>query len=171
MANKYVRAFFLLIMIMVALGSVFGWLKYKEDKNFMNELLLHKPISKKDIKDTRAGKVIYKSMGSGMAKAEHVEIDINEEEMNKLISWFNSVPVNSVHEVGSVEGSIIAGIVLDMRSGSEIRIQYNSNNIYVTRNDIKGKGIYIKYIIEHEYIRKFFEDLTKEYYFGKDKVS
>ncbi|AJY76187.1 hypothetical protein [Paenibacillus beijingensis] len=171
MANKYLRVSFLLIMIIVALGSVFGWLKYKENKNFMIELLLHKPISKNDIKDTKASKVIYKSMGSGMAKVEHVEINITEEEINKLISWFNSVPVNSVHEVGSVEGSIIAGIVLDMRSGSEVRIQYNSINIYVTRNDIKGKGIYIKYIIEHDYIREFFEGLTKGYYFGRDKVA
>lgn len=169
MANKYVRVIFLLIMIIVGFGSVLGWLRYEEDKNFMSELLLHKSISKDDIIDTRAGKVIYKSMGSGMAKIEHVEMDINEEEMNELISWFNSVPANSVHEVGSIEGSVNAGIVLNMRSGFEIRIQYNSSNIYVTRNDIKGKGISIKYIIEHDHIREFFEDLTNGFYFGQDK--
>jgi hypothetical protein len=136
----------------------------------MSKTKLNKEIQVKKISSTEMSKVQYTSNGLGGAYIDWIKVELNQNEINNIVNWINSASDSDITELNQIPSntSISAGIVFRLKTSKEIRIQYDLENIYITRTDIRS-GRVIN-IINQENLRNFFDDQLKGFYFGEDKV-
>ncbi|KGX90152.1 hypothetical protein [Pontibacillus marinus] len=145
-----------LVAIALILGFLW-WHQYKEDKAFMDSLLLHQPIERDQVQIAR------------MWEANKSEEIIQNEELNEIISWFNDYPPNKIEEQSRVDrtsqnSNIKAEINIALKSGYKIKILFVSrDSIYVTRTDIKG-GMQITYsfLDDAPKLERYFEEYLEQ---------
>ncbi|WMT39685.1 hypothetical protein RE628_20105 [Paenibacillus sp. D2_2] len=138
--------------------------------NLMSKTKLNKEIQAKKISSAEMSKVQYTSNGSGGAYIDWIKVELNQNEINNIVDWINSASASDITELNQIPSntSISAGIVFRLNTRKEIRIQYDLENIYITRTDIRfGRVIYI---INQENLKDFFDKQLKGFYFGEDKV-
>ncbi|QHE52821.1 hypothetical protein [Pontibacillus sp. HMF3514] len=146
----------ILVVIALILGFLW-WQQYKENKEFMDSLLLHQPIERSQVHIARVWET---------NKNEKI---IQEEELNKIISWFNDYPANKIAEQSRIDGTsqnskVKAGINIELKSGYKIKIFFvNGDSIYVTRTVIKG-GMQITYsfLEEAPKLEHYFEEFLEQ---------
>ncbi|MCR8656701.1 hypothetical protein [Paenibacillus endoradicis] len=131
--------------------------------------ILDKEIQLKQISKTEMSKRVYSKTG-GIGYVSTEEIILNEEEIKNIIYWINPVSESEVTELKQIPNntSISAGIIIGLEANKEIRIQYDLEKIYITRTDIKGKGIL--YTIDKKELKSFFNEKLKGFYFGEDNI-
>lgn len=128
------------ISFILLLGGLF-WISDKQEEAFMKDLLLHQPIAYEAIEEAKM-----------VEASNNMEIDIQEDELRKIIKAFNNYPASKVTEVPPlidetdtspyVKGSIQIKLAGNQEVG--IFLTTNKNNIYVKRTDIK-EGMAIRY--------------------------
>ncbi|GIP32994.1 hypothetical protein [Paenibacillus sp. J2TS4] len=69
-----------------------------------------------------------------------------------------SVSADGIREVQQVNPALSAGIVFNLKSSAEVRIQYDKEDVYVTRTDKTGQK---KYIVESAVLKEFFDNKLK----------
>lgn len=113
------------------------WLLFSKEDEHMQSLLLHQPI---DVNEVHLAKVFTSAK----------ETNLKEEELRKLISWFNEYPADRVTEQPDFDYSaqssgVMATLHVELNTKEKIKIFLVKNDaIYVTRNDVKG-GMMISY--------------------------
>ncbi|MFE8699825.1 hypothetical protein ACFYKX_04225 [Cytobacillus sp. FJAT-54145] len=129
------RLMIITFMIMLIPGLL--WFLFSNEDEHMKSLLLHQPI---DVNEVHIAKVFT----SGK------ETDMKEEELQKIISWFNEYPADRVTEQPDFDYSaqssgVMATLHVELNSKGKIKIFLVKNDaIYVARNDVKG-GMMISY--------------------------
>lgn len=157
-----------LIVLILVIGAVYFVLG--DMNGFMSKSNLNKEIQVKQISSTEMSKARYTRKGSG-AYIDWIDVELNQDEINNIVNWINSVPDSDRIALNQIPSntSISAGIVFRLKTGREIRIQYDLEKIYITRTDIwTGQMIYT---IDQENLRDFFDQQLKGFYFGEDKVN
>jgi molybdopterin-biosynthesis enzyme MoeA-like protein len=125
-------------------------IRHSKQKLPKNEL--HKTISADEIVKVSMGKWVYGDVG-----VEHVEVELSPEDMNNVRTWFNSVPDDRIQEVGYVNPNLAAGIVFELKSNAEVRIQYDNNDVYVTRTEPKLDS-QVMYVVDYAELKSFFDE-------------
>ena len=128
-----------------------------------------KEIKIKQITYTEMSKKVYSRTG-GIGYISTEDIILTEEEIENIIYWIQSVSESEVTEMKQIpiNTSISSGIIIGLKKNKEIRIQYDLENIYITRTDIKGKRIL--YSIDQKEFKRFFNEKLRGFYFGEDTV-
>jgi hypothetical protein len=116
-------------------------------------MILHKEIAADEIIKVSMSEWVY-----GGSRVQQANVDLNQTEINQLRSLFNSVPEDRVKEVQIVNPNLIAGIVFDLKSNAEVRVQYDKKDVYVTRTDKTGQK---KYVVEYPELKNFFDNKLK----------
>jgi hypothetical protein len=145
------------ILAVVLIPSFLWWQQYKEDKEFMESLLLHQPIELNQIHSAK----VWKANENGT--------QVSEADLKKIIEWFNDYPPNRITEQSDFDYSasnsgVKAGIYIELNSGYKIKIFFvNGDSIYVIRTDVKG-GMLISYSLLEDVpeLEDYFEELLKE---------
>jgi hypothetical protein len=129
------------VVIVVIFGFLW-WQQYRQDKAFMNSLMLHQSLDIHDVQKIQAW------------KSNTDPIDIPKDKWKDILGWFNRHPSNMVSEKGDFYDNPTseAGIIIKLKSGHKVAIYYVKGNIFVSRTDIKD-GMEISY--------KFSEDASK----------
>jgi hypothetical protein len=128
---------FIVLAVIVLIPGFLWWLHDKEDKAFMESLLLHQPIEFNQIHNAR------------MWKSDENTV-IQEADLKDIINWFNDYPANKITEQSDFDhtasnSGVKAAIYIDLNSGYKIKIFFvNDDSIYVVRTDVKG-GMLISY--------------------------
>jgi hypothetical protein len=112
-------------------------------------IILHKELAADEIIKVSMSMWVYGS------RVEQANVGLNQTEINQLRSWFNLVPADRVKKVENINPNLIAGIVFDLNSNAEVRIQYDKKDIYVTRTDKTGQK---KYVVEYPELKSFFDN-------------
>ncbi|MDT0124613.1 hypothetical protein Q9R46_18265 [Paenibacillus sp. RRE4] len=114
-------------------------------------------ILKKDILSTQATKSTYtrtdKQVNIG---SEQVHLDENTK--TEIIKHLNSLTTGDVTNVNNTEGSVIFGIAFKFQNQSEIRVQYTSNDTYLTKI---GKDTY-RYKVQNKELSDILDTLSKD---------
>lgn len=157
-----------LIVLILVIGAVYFVLG--DMNGFMSKSNLNKEIQVKQISSTEMSKARYTRKGSG-AYIDWIDVELNQDEINNIVNWINSVPESDRVALNQIPAntSISAGIVFKLKTGKEIRIQYDLEKIYITRTDIWTRQMI--YTIDQENLRDFFDQQLKGFYFGEDKVN
>jgi hypothetical protein len=136
--NDLKKVIFSILALIVLIPGFLWSLHYKEDKAFMESLLLHRPIEISQIHSAKAGKA-YES-GTAVPKMD----------LKKIVDWLNDYPANKITEQPDFDwtasnSGVKAIINIELDSGYEIKILFvDGDSIYVTRNDVK-RGMSISY--------------------------
>ncbi|MCQ4088403.1 hypothetical protein [Saccharibacillus sp. JS10] len=89
------------------------------------------------------------------AQIYFIDVELQQEQIEAIVNWMNSTPAHAITIRDHTPSDIVAGIVFRLSSNKEVRIQYDSENIYVTRTDLKSEGV--RYSIEQHQIKDFFD--------------
>ncbi|MCA0757323.1 hypothetical protein KP806_19890 [Paenibacillus sp. N4] len=133
------------VFIIFSAYVIFSFLTDDSEKKFMESLSLHQKINEQQIDSTKMSKVILIN-----STYKHIDIDLGKEQAERIINIYNSISPESIKSINTADPSIISGIVIRLKDKSEVRIQYDRKNIYVTRSEIK-------YIIEDSELKSIFE--------------
>ncbi|XEC95795.1 hypothetical protein AB6A23_04280 [Paenibacillus tarimensis] len=137
-------------LIIIALLGISIIIINNFDKPGEESVPLHKVIASEDVEKVRMGVMVYHE-----PRIEAVDIDLTDQEINEIRSFYNSVPADRMKEVQEVNPALVAGIVFNLKSNAEVRIQYDKKDVYVTRTDKTGQE---KYIVEFPELKSFFEN-------------
>ncbi|WP_027091180.1 hypothetical protein [Cohnella thermotolerans] len=145
------------LSVAILLGIVtFGLLLlflYNREKPIEGPAILNKEIASNEVVKVNMTKWIL----DGVTWKQE-DVNLSQEEINQIRSWINSVPTNRIREVQVVNPNISAGIVFELKSNAEIRIQYDKKDIYITRNDLNSDYKQTKYVVEGTQLNDFFEN-------------
>jgi len=139
------RRLYISVSIVVIVITILWWLQYEQDKEFMDSLLLHQPI---EISQVDA---IY--LWENGAVKRKVTID----EYIKVVEWFNEYEPNRVSEEKVPPPS--AKVVVDMKEGDTITINYVDGKIFVNRTDVGAGGLEYVFIDDARRLEEFFKEL------------
>lgn len=128
--NKTILGLIALYMIFLTF-VLFSFLSDHSDEKFMQDLSLHQMIDEKQIESIKMSKVILIN-----STYKHADVYLTNEQKQKIIYIFNSIPRESINSIKPINPSISLGIVIRLKNGSEIRIQYDKKNILVTRSEV-----------------------------------
>ncbi len=84
-----------------------------------------------------------------------MNIELTNTQIQKIITLFNLISQNSIESISTENPSISSGIAIRMKDRSEVRIQYDKKNIYVTRSEVQ-------YIIEDNELKEIFDKELKK---------
>lgn len=110
------------------------------------------PISKNEISEIKMQKIIYEDIDNGKV-AKFVDVKLNDADIVELIRLLNSV--DGEEKVRKVPAEIKAGVVMKLKQNGEIRVQYNSDGVFVT-HITKNKTEFYK--LESTPFRQYFQD-------------
>lgn len=130
--NNKVIIVLIAFFIIFASFVLYTFLTDDSDDKFMQELSLHQKIDEQQIESVRMSKVVLEKSSS-----KQIEFELNLTQIQKIVSHFNSISQDSIQSIDAVNPSIISGIAIKMKDRSEIRIQYDKKNIYVSRSEVK----------------------------------
>ncbi|MGG4146360.1 hypothetical protein ABEW34_24955 [Paenibacillus algorifonticola] len=154
MAVSTKRFAILVSIIVIVVIAVFSWIKLIQYTWEDSRTVIHKTITEIDILNVKATTVTYVRNGESV-KVENHEIALTQEEIHQLIQLFNNVQENRVFAVPSVKSNIVLGILITMVDRTQVRIQYDSTDVYVTRTDKSSTT----YKVEQEELKSFIEEL------------
>jgi hypothetical protein len=143
--KKTIIVMFAMFMIFIAF-LLFSFLTDDSNEKFMQELSLHQKIDEQQIESTRMSKVVLVN-----STYKHIDIDLSKEQIQRIITIFNSISPKSINSIDAINSSISSGIVIRLKNRSEVRIHYDKRNIYVSRPELK-------YIIEDIELKKIFDN-------------
>ncbi|MEJ8302724.1 hypothetical protein [Saccharibacillus sacchari] len=124
-------------------------------------------VSTKQITNTEMGRSVY-SQKNGIAFIEFEDIPLDQQQINNIIGWINDAPESAITLMDDIPSNISAGIVFTVKPNKEVRIQYDLDQVYVTRTDVNRDGL--RYSIEQEELKNFFDEKLQGFYFGADTV-
>ncbi|MGC5771618.1 hypothetical protein [Paenibacillus pabuli] len=151
----------LIIVLAILLVAYYSYQNLNQENEQLN-----KEISIHQIKSTQMTKAVYSY--ETIPNITFVDIKLTDEQINKIVGWINSVAGSSIIELHQTPSNISAGIAFRLHSRRDITIQYDLEQIYITRTDLKNKET--KYSIVQEDLKSFFDEQLKGFYYGKDKV-
>lgn len=166
MSEKKLTSLRTIITFIILVGVVYFIFQYNGNSR-INNSNLNKKIIVDQVRSTQMSKVVYSRVTSPNIK--FIDIDLTEEQIREIADWINSVPNSSIDELNHTPLNISAGIVFRLKSNKEILIQYDLENIYITRTDIKRSQV--MYSINEKNLKNFFNEQLKGFYFGQDKVT
>ncbi len=127
---------------------------------------INKEIMISDISNVQMSKVVYSR--DTIPNIQFIDIELTEEQVENIVEWINTVPQSAINELNQIPSNISAGIVFQLKRNKEIRIQYDLEDIFISRTDV-GRS-QLKYSIIQDQLKLFFDEQLKGFYFGKDKV-
>lgn len=130
--------------IIVLVFGFLWWQQYKQDKAFMESLLLHQPI---EINQVDAINIWEK--GKDIKK-------VPTEDYIKVVDWFSQYQPNRVSEEKVPHSD--AQVVIDLKAGQTIIINYVDQKIFVSRTDV-GIGIEYVFLDDAPKLENFFKEL------------
>lgn len=141
------------ILLLILLFAVF-YLFQKDWNNVISDKSLNKEISVEDISSIHMSKAVYTRTGNG-ATVNFEDVELNQDDVINITSWINSTPESEIIELNRIPSNISAGILIRLKSRKEIRIQYDLENIFITRTDVKKKQV--MYSINQGNLKNFFD--------------
>ncbi|MCS7463654.1 hypothetical protein N0M98_26465 [Paenibacillus doosanensis] len=142
-------------IFIVAIALILGIMFFKPLQQPEEEAaMLHKTIESDEVKNVRMGVVVLKG-----TTFQQQDAGLSKQEADQFRTLFNAVPADKVREVQQVNPAIVAGVVFDLQSNTEVRIQYDDKEIYVTRTDKRGQK---KYIVDDPEMKEFFDERMKQ---------
>lgn len=142
--SKYSLA---LIVVIATVAGIFIINNFDKPKEVSGAL--HKAIASEDVAEVKMAEWVLDG-----ATWKQKDVDLNQEEINQIRSLFNSVPADRIRNVQEVNPNLHAGIVFGLKQNSEVRIQYDKKDVYVTRTGRTGQ---VKYIVDYPEIKQFFD--------------
>ncbi|WP_223070458.1 hypothetical protein [Paenibacillus caui] len=130
MKTKTIRVLIFSVLSLVSIILI-SYILYNNFKDNVSNTSILRPIAQEDITTVTAEKVTY-TRNEKLLKINKIKLKLDQQEISELIRLYNSVPVNRIYNVNSISGSISFGVTLLLQDKSEIRIQYNSKDIFVT---------------------------------------
>lgn len=139
------RRFYISVSIVVIVIAILWWLQYEQDKEFMDSLLLHQPI------------VISQVDAIHLSEDGTDKRKVTIDEYIKVVEWFNEYEPNrvSVEKVPPPN----AQVVVDMKEGETITINYVDGKIYINRTDVGFEGIEYVFLEDAPKLEGFFKEL------------
>ena len=141
-----------IILGIVILGLVLLFL-YDREKSIEEPVILHKEIAANEVVKVNMTKWVLDGV-----TWKQKDVELNQQEVNQIRSWFNSVPTNMIREVQNVNPNLSAGIMFEIKSNAKVLIQYDKKDIYVTRNDLKSDYSQTKYVVDGSELNDFFDN-------------
>ncbi|MGF6352254.1 hypothetical protein ABIE27_000150 [Paenibacillus sp. 4624] len=133
--------------------------------SFMNNRFVNidTPLSSAEVVRADTSKTIY-TKGGGGAYIRFEDAILNEEEVNKVVDWVNEAPASAKTAVDHIEGSIHMGIALRMKHNTQVMIQYNGKQIYVTKIGRFSKNS--RYSLQHQALENYLDQELEGTYYG-----
>ncbi|MNW55922.1 hypothetical protein D3C74_336140 [compost metagenome] len=147
--NKKVLYVLIVVFMIFATFVIFSILTDDSDDKFMQELVLHQKLDKSKIESIRMSKVVLQK-----STFKHIDIELKDDQKQKIINIFNSVTQESVNSMNTINSNISSGIVIRLKNKSEVRIQYDKKDIYVTRGEVM-------YTVEDNNLKEIFDNELK----------
>ncbi|PZD93136.1 hypothetical protein DNH61_24710 [Paenibacillus sambharensis] len=137
-----------LITVFMIFSAVIFYSYLTDDSNgkFMDQLSMHQKIEEQDIDSIRMSKVVLIN-----STFKHIDINLNDDQIQRIIRTFNSSSPLATSWKDSSSPSIVSGIAIRLKNRSEVRIQYDKENIYVTRGEVD-------YLIVSNQLKQIFEE-------------
>lgn len=142
--NKAIIGLLAVFMIFTAV-VLYSFLTDDSEEKFMEQLSLHQKIEEQDIDSIRMNKVVLIN-----STFKHIDIDLSKDQIHRIITTFNSLSPKETSWKDTSNPSIVSGIAIRLKDRSEVRIQYDKENIYVSRGEVK-------YIIESSQLKRIFD--------------
>jgi len=114
-------------------------------------------IVQKDIISTQATKSTYTRIDK-QVKIGSEQINLDESTKKEIIKHLNSLTNGDVTNVNNTEGSVKLGIVFKLQNQSEIRVQFTSNDTFLTEI---GKDTY-RYKVQNKELNDILDTLSKD---------
>ncbi|MBM7569927.1 hypothetical protein [Aquibacillus albus] len=92
---------------------------------------------------------------------DNVNVELSKEEINHLLKLYNETPEDRITEVEQVPPDLKAGVMIEMKTGTIIRIQYDGEDIYNTITNETGQRMYV---IDYPELNSFFDNKLEEKY-------
>lgn len=121
------------------------------------------PLSSAEVVRSDKSKAIYAKGGSGV-QIRFDEAVLNEEETSRVIDWLNEAPASAKTAVDHIEGSIHMGIALRLKHNTQVMIQYNGKQIYVTKIGRFSK--ISRYALHHQALENYLDQELEGTYYG-----
>jgi len=154
-----------MIFVILLIGVLYFMFQY-DGNSLVNNLNLNKEINVNQISSTQMSKAVYSHVTSPNIK--FIDVELTEKQIKDITEWINSVPSSSIRKLNHTPSNISAGIVFRLKWNKEIRIQYDLDNIFITRTDITRNQV--MYSIIQEQLKNFFDEQLKGFYFGQDNL-
>lgn len=133
--------------------------------SFMNNRFvdIETPLSSAEVVRADTSKAIYTKGGSGV-QIRFDEAVLNEEETSRVVDWLNEAPASAKTAVDHIEGSIHMGIALRLKHNTQVMIQYNGKQIYVTKIGRFSK--ISRYALHHQALESYLDQELEGTYYG-----
>ena len=125
--------------------AILWWQQYKEDKVFMDRLLLHQPIAINEV-----DAIHLWEKGADIKR-------VPTEEYIKIVEWFNQYEPDRISEEKVPPSN--AQVIVDMNKGATIVINYLDGKIYVNRTDVGYGDIGYVFLDDAPKLESFFKEL------------
>lgn len=146
------------------IAAILLFMMWRSEQEALASLSSH--LEPENIKSSEMTKVMY-TRGDGGVKVYFTDVILQQDELRNITDWLN---VESDHEevplTSIPPGSVSFGIRLYLRPVGEVLIQYNRENVYITRTGIFNKEV--RYIDDNLEFKQFFEKHLEGSFSGKE---
>ena len=111
-------------------------------------------LEPENIKSSEMTKVMY-TRGDGGVKMYFTDVILQRDELRNITDWLNVEQDLEEVPLSNIPGSISSGIRLYLKPVGEVLIQYNRENVYITRTGIFNKEV--RYIDNNLEFKQFFD--------------
>ncbi|NGZ76948.1 hypothetical protein [Saccharibacillus alkalitolerans] len=146
---------------LILLAGLFSWLHQPGDFH---------ALSADDVAASKMSKAVYHKEslgGSDAVRIEFVDVDLTKEQSDELLSRIGKQKFSVRSHMENIPGSVRAAVMFELPFNRELRIQYNGDQVYLTRTNAWGRVD--RTAIEQDDLRRFFdEQLAGAFYGGND---
>ena len=143
------KSILLFVLTGIVTSAAFLFLN-ESDQPSEGEKLFHQEIAFDKVEKVRAGIV-----DDNVMPLDFRDIVLNQQQIKQALELLNSTPENRVREVQSYgDVSIIAGVVFELKDNSNVRVQYDKEDIYITWQEKTGQT---KYVADYPELEVFFD--------------
>ncbi|MEI2281145.1 hypothetical protein [Paenibacillus polysaccharolyticus] len=121
------------------------------------------PLSSAEVVRADTSKAIYTKGGGGVQIRFDAAV-LNETETSRVVNWLNEAPASAKTAVDRIEGSVHMGIALKLKYNTQVTIQYNGKEIYVTKNSRLNQDS--RYILHHQALKDYLDQELEGTYYG-----
>ncbi|WP_211748614.1 hypothetical protein [Paenibacillus sp. Marseille-Q4541] len=121
-------------------------------------------LKPENIKNFEMTKVMY-TRGDGGVKVYFTDVNLQQDEVRNITDWLNAASDLEKVPISSIPGSISSGIRLYLKPAGEVLIQYNRENIYITRTGVFNKEV--RYIDNNVEFKQFFDKHLEGSFLGQ----
>lgn len=124
-------------------------------------------LEPENIRSFEMNKIMY-SRADGGLKIYFTDVILQQDELRNITDWLNIKSKFKEEPISDIPGSVSSGIRLYLKPVGEVLIQYNRDNIYITR-----KGIFnneVRYIDDNLEFKQFFDKHLEGSFIGLEEL-